>query len=162
MRVSNEIAPLTFEHTTRGENPMTRNSARRARWIVLGLVLLPFGCDGPPAAPSPPAEPEPVEAAASVDVQPRTVQVGDFASITYRLSAPLPYAVDVPREATSPTGETNQDTVDFPIGETIRRFSSGIYTPDFIGTWTVRIIEDRLPDGVVLGSPASVTWTVVP
>lgn len=133
-------------------------------------VLVTFGCADTPATPTPvPTESEPVEAAASVEVEPQTVHVGEWANIVYRLSAPLPFVVNVPRAATSPTGETNEDTVDFPIGETERRFSTGIYTQDFVdsnphvfGTWTVRIVGERLPDGVVLGSPSSGSWTVTP
>ena len=142
---------------------MTRNSARRARWIVPGLVLLALGCDGPPAAPSPPAEPEPAEAAASLEFEPLTVQAGEFGYITHRLSAPLPHAVDITTDVTPPPtySDSYEDTVDFPAGQTVRRFSSG-YSADTVGTWTVRIAEYRLPEGVVLGSPSSVTWTVVP
>ena len=81
------------------------------RRIVLTSCLPAVGgCNAPPAAPSPPAEAEPVEAAASVEVEPLTIQVGEFVNITYCLSAPLPYAVDIPREAASPAGETNEDT----------------------------------------------------
>ena len=51
---------------------------QRARWIVLGLVLLGLGCDGPPAAPSPPAVPEPAEAVATLEFEPLTVKAGEF------------------------------------------------------------------------------------
>ena len=140
---------------------MTRE--QRARSIVLGLVFLVLGCNGPPAAPSPPAEPESAEAVASLEFEPLTVEAGEFGYMTYWLSAPLPQAVGITTGVTPPPtySDSYEDTVDFPAGQTVRRFSSG-YSADTVGTWTVRIVEDRLPEGVVLGSPSSVTWTVVP
>ncbi len=141
---------------------MKRTTALSAALLL--PVLLTLGCDDTPAEPSPPEpEPEPPEAAVSLEFEPLTVKAGEFGYITYRLSTPLAYVVEITDDVTPPATYSNsyETTVDFPIGQTVRLFSSG-YSADTVGTWTVRILEDRLPEGVILGSPSSVTWSVVP
>ena len=136
--------------------------ALRCRTILLAVGLA-FGCAGPPSAPSPAQEPEPAPVTVSLEFSPLTVKVDEFGYITYRLSAPLDRAVSITDEVIPPPAFSNsyETTIDFPAGETVLNYSSG-YPAATIGTWTVRILEDRLPGGVVLGEPAEVSWAVVP
>ena len=136
---------------------------RRSASLLLSAALLAFGCDGPPAAPSgPPDGPEPTMAAVSVEIEPTTARVGSYTTQTYRLTAPLDHDVDVWTEVTPPTGDSYESgPIDFTAGTTTRVFTSGILSADKVGDWTMRIVEDRLPAGVVLGNPSTVTWSVV-
>lgn len=134
-------------------------------YLLLAAVLVAFGCDAPPAAPTPvrPDDHEPAPSAVSVEIEPTTARVGSYTTQTYTLSAPLDRDVDVWTEVTPPTGEPyDGGPIDFPAGTTTRVFTSGILSADTVGDWAMRIVEDRLPEGVVLGSPSSVAWSVVP
>ena len=61
-------------------------SGRSAALLVL---VLAFGCESPPAAPSPPVVVAPAPAAVSVDIDPTTARVGEEVTFTYRLSRAL-------------------------------------------------------------------------
>ena len=128
-------------------------------------VLLAFGCNGPPVAPStslPPDDPSPAEVAISVEIQPKTVRVGDVMTQTYRLSAALDHIVDIWLEVTPPTGESYSFSFPFPAEQTTDVANTGTTSVDKLGDWAMRIMGERLPEGVVLGSPSHVTWSVVP
>jgi len=129
--------------------------------ILLTLaLLLAFGCADPPAAPMvPPAEPEPEPSAVSIEIDPLTARVVTF---TYRLAPPLDRSVDVWTEHTPPTGTPHENEHDFPAGTTTRVFTTGYIPADWVGTWTLRIMGERLPEDVILGEPSSGTWTVLP
>ena len=131
--------------------------------LLSSAALLAFGCDGSPVAPStPPDDPEPTMVAVSVEIEPTTARVGSYTTQTYRLTAPLDHDVDVWTEVTPPTGDSYESgPIEFPGGTTTRVFSSGILSADQVGDWAMSIVEDRLPAGVVLGNPSSVTWSVV-
>ncbi len=128
---------------------------------LLLVVLLTIGCNGPPAAPTtPPAEPAP--AAVSVEMEPRTARVGETIDIDYRLSRALDRDLEFWTEVTPPAGETYTNTNTFAAGETALHFNTGYLGEQHIGDWAMRIMGDRLPEGVVLGNPSAVTWSVLP
>lgn len=77
---------------------------------------------------------------------------------TYRLSRPRAHAVEIQGQWTRPNGESFTFTVSFPIGVTDRTHTG---PAPIVGDWTVRILGEQLPEGVVLGSPSSVTITVL-
>ena len=106
-------------------------------------------------------EPEP--AAVSVKIEPTLARVGEFTTQTYMLSAPLDRHVYVETEVTPPSGRSyHGGRRGFRPGLTEIVFTSGILTTAHVGDWSMRILEDRLPEGVVLGSPSSVEWSIVP
>ena len=123
-------------------------------------ALLALGCADPPAAPTPP--PEPPAAAVSMETDKTSARVGDVVTFTFRLTRALDRNVDVWTESTTPAGETTESPIPFEAGETAAVYSTGYLPESWIGTWTTQIQGDRLPAGVVLGEPASATWTVVP
>lgn len=105
--------------------------------------------------------PEP--AAVSVKIEPTLARVGSYTTQTYTLTAPLERHVDVWTEVTPPSGEPYEGgPIDFPAGATESVRTSGILTTAHVGDWSMRILEDRLPEGLVLGSPSSVAWSIVP
>ena len=138
---------------------MTQISTR----VVLALAaVLAVGCADPPAAPTPepvPREPEP--SAVTAEAHPTTARVGGIVTLTYRLTPPLDRPVAIWTEVTPPRGASYETSIDFPAGETTRVYTTGYLSESTIGTTTVRIRGDRLPDGVVLGNPSAYTFTVV-
>jgi len=93
--------------------------------------------------------------------------VGGVVSFEFWLSRPLDFGVDIWTETKSPTRDWSASgtgpLTHIRIGTTKRGgVSTGYQTADSIGDWGLRIIGDRLPDGVVLGNPSSVRWSVVP
>ena len=98
----------------------------------------------------------------SLDWERTTARVGEDISHAYNLSAPLPRDVAIWTDVTPPSGDSYEGgPIDFPAGTTTRRFSTGYLQPRHVGDWAMRIKGERLPEGVVLGSPSSVTWSVV-
>ena len=138
---------------------MTQISTR----VVLALAaVLAVGCADPPAAPSPaPAPREPEPSAVTAEAHPTTAHVGEVITLTYRLTPPLDRPVAIWTDVTPPRGAGYESSIDFPAGETTRVYTTGYLSEATIGTTTVRIRGDRLPDGVVLGEPSSYTFTVV-
>ena len=72
---------------------------------------------------------------------------------------PLSYDTDIPIETTTPAGNSTVSTVTIPAGESSKRFAGSTATA---GVWTYKILEDRLPEGVILGRYPSITVTVDP
>ncbi len=135
---------------------------QRARRIVLALAVL-AGCTDPPASPTPVPPADPVPSAVSVELDQTTARVGEVITFTYRMEPALDRPVDIWTDVTTPSGESHEGgPIDFPIGETTRIYSTGYIPESWIGTWTGRIKGERLTDGVVLGEPASYTFTVAP
>ena len=130
---------------------------------VLAAVVLAFGCESPPAAPTPPVVVAPAPPAVSVDIAPTTARVGEIVYFTYRLSRALEddleFWTEVTRDGSAPW-ESGPKTI--IRGDTGHQYSTGYLREIDIGTYTMRIMGERLPDGVVLGEPAGGTWTVVP
>ena len=132
-------------------------------YLLLALSLFASGCADPSAAPTPVPAADPEPSAVSVELDRTTARVGEIITFTYRLAPPLARTVDIWTEVTPPSGETREsEPIDFPAGQTTRVFNTGYIPESWIGTWTSRIMGERLPDGVVLGEPASYTFTVVP
>ncbi len=114
-----------------------------------------------PSSPVPPDDPSPSDVSVSVEMEPLTAKAGESVSITgYRRRCPTKWISR--SKSIPPTGDSTEDTLTFAAGETIRRFSSGSTPSTWVGNWTVRIVGDRLPESVVLGSPSPVTFSVVP
>ena len=146
------------------------------RGVVLAFVaVLAAGCGDSPVAPSGPVGPAEVTISAS----PTTARVGGSVIFAVWLSRPLDHGLDIWLEAKSPTSDwgAHRRTGVSAAGEVGRHLpsahvragaiksnelSSGILTADSVGDYGLRIVGDRLPEGVVLGDPSSVRWTVVP
>lgn len=56
----------------------------------------------------------------------------------------------------------DDEPITIPARQTQRIFTTGYIPANWVGTWTGRIMGERLPDDVVLGEPSSYTFTVVP
>lgn len=127
--------------------------------VLVAVAIAACGGGGPTG-------PTPAPAPVSVSIAERNspIGVGEHICTTWRLSRPLSRAVTIYVLRTSPYfGDADEPwTVPFPVGVTERRTSSGEGGISTAGDWTDRILGDPLPDGVVLGSPSSVTTTVLP
>lgn len=135
---------------------------KHPRRAVLALAaLLAVGCADQPAAPTPPVI-APAPPAVSVEIEPTTARVGEVVTFTYRLSRALDEDLEFWTEVTG-TGETIESgPLTIRARENVQVYSTGYLREIDVGTWTMRIMGERLPDGVVLGSPAGGTWTVLP
>lgn len=133
----------------------------RSRSVLLALAFT-FGCDSPPAAPTPPVI-APAPTAVSVEIDPTSARVGEVVTFTYRLSRALDNDLEFWTENTFNAGAPFESgPLTIRGGETVQIYSTGYLRETDVGTWTKRLIGERLPDGVVLGEPSSGTWTVVP
>lgn len=133
------------------------------RSTTVALAFLLAACEtGGPAAPTTPPVVELRTVEVSVEMEPRTARVGEIIDIDYRLSRALDRDLDIWTEVTPPTGDTYENELTFPAGQTALDFSTGYLGEQHVGDWAMRIMGERLPDDVVLGSPSSVTWTVLP
>ena len=142
-----------------------RNQAAGRGWVaaVVGvLVSLAIAACGGGGPTGPTPAPRPVSV--SITASPNPVGVGEQVCTTVRLSRPLSRAVTIYVLRTSPIfGDADEPwTASFPVGVTERRGNHGEGGVPTAGDWTDRILGDRLPDGVVLGSPSSATTTVLP
>ncbi len=136
-----------------------------SRQGVFAAVAFLVACEGGgPAAPTtPPVVTAPPPAAVSVVFEPTTARVGEVISQTYELSRGLDRAVDIWTEVTPPVGDRYENgPLTFPAGQTVLLFSTGYLGEQHVGDWAMRIMGERLPEGVVLGSPSSATWSVLP
>lgn len=127
------------------------------RYLLLTVSLVAFGCssDGElPTAPSP-SEVSVFFAGA----EPNPLVAGEWTSVTYRLSAPRPTRVDVMVESITPAGDSLGPSTIYFDPRTVVATYSGPF--DVVGDWVVRILGEELPEGVVLGSPSSLTISVV-
>ena len=141
---------------------------RRSTLVLVAGFLAAAGCGDSPAAPSAPVGPAEV----TLTSWPSTAPVYSQVFFQFHLSRPVDFGVDIWTETRSPTYDWRASgtapLVHFAPGTVqSRRLSTGIpSTPEAaarsIGDWGLRIIGDRLPDGVVLGDPSEVAWTVVP
>ena len=145
-------------------DPHGSDFERRKRVAAVGGVLVALAIaacgGGGPTGPTP--TPRPVSV--SITASPNPVGVGEQVCTTVRLSRPLSRAVTIYILRTSPNfGDADEPwTASFPVGVTVRRGNHGEGGVPTAGDWTDRILGDRLPDGVVLGSPSSATTTVLP
>ena len=103
------------------------------------------------------------QSSVSVVFEPTTARVGEVITNTYELSRALDRAVDIWTEVTPPAGDRYESgPLTFPAGQTVLVFSTGYLGEQHVGDWAMRIMGERLPEGVVLGSPSSATWSVLP
>lgn len=119
--------------------------------VLVALAIAACGGGGPTG-------PTPAPIAVSITERTTLVGLGENVCTTYRLSRPPRMPVKIVSLFSGP-GVSIESDVHFPINYPIARFR----TPSDVwglGDWTVRILGDRLPDGVVLGSPSSATTTV--
>ena len=65
---------------------------------------------------------------------------------------PLYRDVDIAIETTTPGGDSTVSTITFPAGESELNVT---VSSTIAGDWMYRILGDRLPEGVILGSPSS-------
>ena len=132
-------------------------TGKRVR-IVLALAVLAGCAAEPPAAPTR----VPAPRALSLHAWPETARVGGEVTFNYRVSRAFEDRnLDFWIEGTMPDGRTYESEVTIRRGETQLFANTGRLGEDRIGDWTMRIIGERLPDGVVLGNPSSAAWTVV-
>lgn len=132
----------------------------RSTTVALAFLFTACGTGGPAAPTTPPVAPRPVEI--SVEMEPRTARVGEVIDIDYRLSRALDRDFEFWTEVTPPAGAAYENELTFAAGQTALGFNTGYLGEQHVGDWAMRIMGERLPDDVVLGSPSSVTWTVLP